>query len=273
MTRNVERGEGMRIGNLVGLVTLLLAVLPSSGTALQSDGSHCDGDCNLSDVPACEKPWRPFVSIVFLGEVVQVIAQQVPVVVDDHKASTVRNTVQFRVLEPFIGAPTSSVTITTGGDLCGMTNIDEHEKYVVYARQQTDGGFYVSACYGSVMVKGGYADADLKYLRSLKTAPSGAMIYGSVSRYLEPERPSSKIRNAEKVKNAKIKVTGVDESVESVTAKNGEFKISGLRPGKYQLSLPAENEKNVFPSRNLGIVSVADKGCARVTFAIDSFIK
>lgn len=113
------------------------------------------------------------------------------------------------------------------------------------------------------------AAADLKYLRGLPTAPSGATIYGTLFCFVTPESPRMMIRKGTPEVGHKVEVQGTWQKYEATVDSRGKFKISGLPAGRYTIFLNADGELRTVAKSTT--VDVADKGCARFDFWIDPF--
>lgn len=161
-----------------------------SQTTVIARDHKCEGGGGW-DIPACERAWRPHISVVFLGRAVRVQEEDVPILLDGEKALTEKLHVTFEVEESYIGVQDKSVIVTSGGDLCGFP-FSAGREYLVYGRRLQDGEIYVSIGSGTKWKK--EATEDLKYLRGLSTAPNGARVYGTAFRYSDPPNPRMMIR-------------------------------------------------------------------------------
>ncbi len=222
------------------------------------------------DVPACESAWRPHISAVFLGRAVDVRNEDVPILLDGEKAKTERLHVTFEVEEGYIGVQEKSVIVTSGGDLCGFPFSKAHE-YVVYGRRLQNGEIYVSISSGTKWKKD--AAEDLKYLRGLSTAPSGARIYGTVYRYSEPTNPHVMIRKATAAVGQKIAIRGLQKDYEVAVDSRGKFELSAIPPGRYTIVVESDETVNITTPHLPTTFDLADKACARFLFGIDPFAK
>jgi hypothetical protein len=258
--------------NLYALTTavflLSLAAGGNSQTQINTENHSCQGNSDW-ETPACESAWQTDISAVFLGFATDVHEEYVPIILDGKKERTLRLRVTFRVDEAFIGISEKVVTVTSGGDLCGFPFSKGHE-YLVYGRRLPNDEVYVSISSSTKWKKD--AAADLKYLRSLSTAPHEATIYGTVFRYKNPENPREMVRLAIPEAGHKVEIEGTGQTYEAIVDSRGDFRLSGLPPGRYRVLLNADGE--VHTSSPLkGTVDVADKGCARFSFWIDPFAK
>jgi hypothetical protein len=248
----------------------LLLCLPSivnPQVQITTESHSCEGQIEWQP-PACEAAWQPDVSAVFLGLATDVREEDVPVILDGQRVQTLRLYVTFRVEEAFRGVSDKVVIVVSGGDLCGFP-FRKGNKYLVYGRRLSDGEIYVSISSATKFEK--EAAADLKYLRGLATAPSGGVIYGSVYRYTSPENPRIMVRRGTPDVGREIEIHGTSRIYQTVVDSHGNFKMSGLPPGRYTILLNA-NGAIYFPPQSK-TVDVADKGCARFDFWIDPFAK
>ena len=237
-------------------------------TVIARDHS-CEGDVTW-DVPACESAWRPHISAVFLGRAIDVRKENVPILLDEEKALTERLHVTFEVEEGYIGVQEKSVIVTSGGDLCGFP-FSKGLEYVVYGRRLQNGEIHVSISSGTKWKKD--ATEDLKYLRGLSTAPTGARIYGTVYRYSEPTNPRAMIRKGTAAAGQRIAIRGTQKNYEVAVDAQGKFEISAIPPGRYTVLLESDGTVRITPPHLSTTFDLADKGCARFNFWIDPFEK
>lgn len=237
---------------------------------IKTEEHSCEGH-NTWDTPACESAWQPNISAVFLGFATDVREEDVPIILDGENKLTVRQHVAFRVDEAFRGVSEKLVNVVSGGDLCGYPFTKGH-KYLVYGRRLPSGEVYVSISSSTRWEKD--AAADLKYLRGLATAPNGATVYGTVFRYTSPENPRiMAVRRGVPEVGHKVEIQGPSQNYEVVVDSLGNFRLSGLPPGRYTVSLNADGEVHTSPPAKSTTVDLADKGCARFGFWIDPFAK
>jgi len=237
-------------------------------TAIARDHS-CEGDVTW-DVPACESAWRPHISAVFLGRAVDVRKEDVPILLDGEKTLTERLNVTFEVQESYVGVQEKSVIVTSGGDLCGYP-FDKGHEYLVYGRRLQNGEIYVSISSGTKSKKD--ATEDLKYLRGLSMAPSGARIYGTVFRYSEPSNPRTMIRKGTAAVGQKIAIHGEQKIYEVAVDARGQFEIPAIPPGRYTIVLESDETVNITPPHLPTTFDLVDKACARFSFWLDPFAK
>jgi hypothetical protein len=237
-------------------VLLSLAPITNSQIQIKTTDHSCEGQADW-ETPACQSAWQANISAVFLGLATVVREEDVPIVLDGANAHTIRLHVTFQVVEPFIGVPEKVVTVTSGGDLCGFP-FSKGSKYLVYGRRLPSGEVYVSISSSTKWAKD--ASDDLKYLRGLPTAPHGGTIHGTVLRYSSPENPRIKaIRLGVPAVDQKVEIQGMNQTYETSVDRQGHFKLAGLTPGRYTVSLNADGEIYVSGPMQSTTVDVADK--------------
>ena len=252
-------------------VVLLICWAPSANSQIQINTREhsCEGESDYEiDLPACESAWRPYISVVFLGRATNVSKEDLPIILDGEKKHTERLHVTFQVQEAFRGVSEKVVTVASGGDLCGFPFTTGHD-YLVYGLRLPSGEVYVSL--PSSTKPKSYATDDLKYLRALPTAPHGATIYGTVIRYTNPANPDRKeVRRGVPETGQRIEIQGLNETYETKVDDHGDFKLSGLPPGRYQIKISSDSPIRVWQSRST-TVDLADQACSRLHFRIDPF--
>lgn len=238
----------------------------STRAQLKPDGTSCDGDC-IGELPACQNAWQPYISTVFLGRVTNLRTEWVPIIGQGRKSHTEKLRVTFAASETFIGPSEKIVTLTSGGDMCAFPFAKGYE-YLVYAKRLLTGELYVSTCYGSKLVTD--ASEDLKYLRNLPNIPPGATVFGTARRFTRPG-PWGAVRPIVPETGHKVIIKGATQNYETTVDAHGKFKIAGLPPGHYTVSLDSAGEVSIFPAVKSTTVDIANKGCARFNFLVDPF--
>jgi hypothetical protein len=238
---------------------------------LDAAGRACSPICYVGERPACEVTWGTHVSAVFLGAVADLKEENGP--------KTVRFIATVAIEEAFIGTEAKVVTVVTGGDSCGGFPFSNGKRYLIYAKQQDDGTFSVALCGGTKWAS--EASADLKYLRSLSSAPTAGTLFGTAYRYKQPISPHSKaIRHLYPLAGEKVKIKSVSQSYEAIVGLDGKFKAENLQPGNYTVNIDTTEPLLIEGSggftwrQNLPdglILTVPTKGCAQVDFKIDPF--
>ena len=172
---------------------------------------------------------------------------------------------KFVVEQPFLGVEGTEVEVATGmgGGDCGY-GFRQGERYLVYAyRNAKNDRLVTSICTRTKPYE--KADEDIEYLRSLSSRAPGVTIQGEVVR----QRQSVKKGNSEPVgglASAALVIEGEGERHELRTDAKGRYLLSGLRPGKYKITLSLPDELSVY--RPTEEVTVADRGCAVVNYYV-----
>jgi hypothetical protein len=264
--------EKAKLGELKEPTERIASPTPVENSQIQikTEDHSCEGQSDW-ETPACQSAWQTNISVVFLGLATDVRQEDVPIILDGKNEHTMRLQVTFQVNESFIGVPEKVVTVTSGGDLCGYPFSKGH-KYLVYGRRLGNGEVYVSISSSTKWAKD--AANDLKYLRGLPMAPHGATIHGTVFRFTGPENPRTmSIRRAIPEVGQKVEIHGTSQNYDTTVDSHGNFKITGLPPGRYAVLLKSDGEVYTSQPLKSTTVDVADKGCARFFFWIDPFVK
>ena len=160
-------------------------------------------------------------------------------------------TYKFSVEQPYLGVAGTEVEVLTGsgGGDCGYP-FAIGQRYLVYAnRGKTN--LITSICTRTKPFI--EANEDLAFLGTLSSASAGATIFGRV---LQREQKKD------------IGVSGPDvfitlegeENKEVRPDTEGNFRVSGLRPGKYKVKLHLPDALTAYQAEKE--VTVADRGCA-----------
>ena len=229
----------------LGLVVLLAAAYQTANACTcAGSGSPCD---NYGSASA-----------VFVGTVVSVRQKERPKDVatarrdEDAGLSDWGSTFyKFSVEQPYLGVAGTEVEILTGsgGGDCGY-RFTIGQRYLVYAyRSKTN--LNTSICTRTKPFS--QADEDLAFLGTLSSAAPGATIHGRVARYeLKKEVGISG-------PNVFITIEG-EENKEASPDSEGNFRVSGLRPGKYKVKLHLPDILTTYQEEKE--LTVADRGCA-----------
>jgi hypothetical protein len=207
------------------------------GVALPTIALACS--C-ASGGPPCQAAWNA--SVVFVGTVVELSHDTTQ---PDSRGNVRINGFLgthaiFEVAEGFIGiqGPRKQVEVRTGmgGGDCGYT-FQRGEKYVVYARENTDGTLVTSIC--SRTARQDRAQADLDYLRQLPKAGTLGYVYGIAADGNAPARfdPALGVWQQSGIGGAAVTLTGPGRQAPLVTGDDGEFRFDGLPPGEYRVSV------------------------------------
>ncbi|HWW74259.1 MAG TPA: carboxypeptidase regulatory-like domain-containing protein, partial [Pyrinomonadaceae bacterium] len=250
------------------LLTLVLA-LPAL-VAREARACSCAGER-----APCQAYWEA--DAVFVGEVVgeskTTAGGEAP---DGYRMRLVR----FAVEQPLRGVEGAEAEVVTGqgGGDCGYP-FERGVRYVVYAnRGEKDGRLYTGICMPTRPLA--EADEDLAYARGVSTAEPTATVFGQVfRRNYEPKEGESWRRP---VADAELTIGGAGagrepkaDARELKTDAEGRFRVSGLAPGKYRVTLKVPpglfyedggGEKRAVVSE----VEVAARGCAQAEFYLES---
>ena len=198
------------------LATLVVCALVLSPKPV--DACSCGGP----GLP-CEAAWRT--DAVFVGHVVSI------------DSSMGGRLVQMAVIEGFRGFQLSQVTMVTGsgGSDCGYP-FRMGESYVVYAHRSPTGQLSTSICSRTRPVAN--ATDDLAYLRSLAAVVPGtlARVAGRVQLWEWPVRTDREPRS---LPGLTVTATGEGRTFSARADDRGEFELTGLPLGKYEVAVRA----------------------------------
>lgn len=214
-----------------------------------------------------ETPCQAFgrASAVFVGSVVSVKTAPHGQPRNIDEIDWTPRSFKFSVEIPFLGVDGTEVEVATGrgGGDCGY-DFEAGKRYLVYAYRLTkDNRLATSICSRTRRFEA--ADDDIQFLGTLPSLSAGVTIYGEVKRQLH----SVKSGNAEtvgSVADAALVVEGSDEKREIRTDAQGRYRVSGLRPGKYNVTLSLPEELMVHEPKQE--VTITDRGCAAVDYYV-----
>src|SRR6267378_6842825 len=148
-------------------VVVLLALM----LVIAAEAYPCD--CQFGGGAVCQDYWTA--SAVFVGTVIE----SKTVNIKRGEFEEQERLVRFSLDEPFRGVEGAQVEVMTGmgGGDCGIA-FTQTQQYLVYA-SLFEGKFYTGICMRTKRISA--AVADLEYMRGLKNAPSGAVVYGEVT--------------------------------------------------------------------------------------------
>jgi hypothetical protein len=231
-------------------------------TLLLLSASTANACSCLDSGPPCQAFGQA--SAVFSGRVTEITSIR-----DDnnpHRGLSQR-LVRFAIIQSYRGiSGTAAQTITgSGGGDCGYP-FKMGESYLVYAYQNSEAKkLYAGICSRTRPLS--QASEDLKYMRSLSNSAAGATIYGVVSKRRRvngdvPYEPAGPVAGVH------ITVEGNGGRVASLTNDKGEFQVTGLPEGAYNV-LPTVPE-GLWLSDGERKVELKDRGCALVNFNLES---
>lgn len=196
----------------------LLATLAVCAVGLSPDSAGACS-CVAPGLP-CDEVWRA--DAVFVGHVVSI-----------ESSSMGGRLVQLAVIEAFRGFQLSQVTLVTGygqGD-CGYP-FRMGDSYVVYAHRSPTGQLSTSICTRTRPEVNGIED--LTYLRSLAAIRPGdlARVAGRVQVWEWPRRMDRELRP---MPGITVTATGEGGTFSARADDRGEFELTGLPLGKYEV--------------------------------------
>ncbi len=253
------------------LLLLTLALLLPAFVAREARACSCAE----SGAP-CQAYWQ--VDAVFVGAVVgeskTTAAGEAP---DGYQMRLVR----FAVEQPLRGVEGSEAEVVTGqgGGDCGY-QFERGVRYVVYAyRGDKDGRLHTGICTRTRPLA--EADEDLAYARGLGAAEPTALVFGQVFKrnYAREEGESWR----KPVADAELTIERADAGREPKsdsprelkTDAEGRFRVEGLAPGKYRVTLKVppglfyedgSGEKRAVVRE----VEVTARGCGQAEFYLES---
>ncbi len=175
--------------------------------------------------------------------------------------------VHFAVSQAHLGiSGTSAETVTgSGGGDCGYP-FKVGESYLVYANlNPQDNKLYAGICSRTRPLS--EAHEDLDYLKSRATSETGATIYGVVNKFRRSNSEGPYEQLGPMV-GTRVTVEGSTGRVESITDAKGEFRVTRLAAGSYNVRLTVA--EGLWSSDRERKVEVKDKGCALVNFHVES---
>jgi hypothetical protein len=197
-------------------------------------------------------------SAVFAGTVIARREKEKPNPNDDDLHY--RRMYKFSVEQSFLGVDTTEVEILTGlgGGDCGY-EFKIGGRYLVYAYRYRN-ELVTTIC--SRTKPFAQANEDLAFLGNLSSAAPGATIHGQLVRGRETKTEVAAIAS-----EALIKIEGGNVRKEVRPDAEGRYRISGLPAGKFKVAL--QLPETLITDRPEREISVADRGCAAVTYFIN----
>lgn len=203
----------------------------------------------------CESYWTA--SAVFVGTVSYSTTASKPGGHDEG-----RRVFRFTIEKAFRGVEGSEVEVSTGlgGGDCGYP-FQLGARYLVYAHADDAKRLGTSIC--SRTRPADAAADDLEYFQALSNAEPGGRIFGRV----RLQHLSEIHGNASTpVEGVKLLLAGPGGQYEAITDDKGNYSVSGVRPGSYQVKVNLPEGTSVHQSEQQ--VKVAEKGCAEASFWI-----
>ena len=171
-----------------------------------------------------------------------------------------RRIFKFSVEQSFLGVDTTEIEILTGsgGGDCGYA-FKIGGRYLVYAYRYRN-ELVTTIC--SRTKPFAQATEDLAFLSNLSSAAPGVTIHGQLVR-----GRGAKTEMAAMAANALIKIEGGNVRKEVRLDADGRYRISGLPAGKFKVAL--QLPETLVTDRPEREISVADRGCAAVTYYVN----
>ena len=220
----------------------------------------------VGPTPVCSVYWNT--SLIFLGHVVRIehVYDTPPeeTAVDGKKVSLIgpgQYLVHFDVTKSYRGAPGEQVVVHTNdqGSACGY-EFAEGRDYLVYASAATNGDLSNSHCSRTNEVTSRADDADIQWIEALPKAPPEVSIFGRI-RSLRPNELGG--YDSDSLEGVPVSVTGPESKTVSSDA-DGNFRVEGLAPGKYDVSAVAPRRYAAFSSST---VTLTNRACAEVDWS------
>jgi Carboxypeptidase regulatory-like domain len=217
------------------------------------------GNVNACSCAGAGSPCESYggATAVFVGTVIGYRENRPPKDVTRREVDWSPRIFKFSVEQTYLGVdgPEIEVSTGTGGGDCGY-EFKNGQRYLVYAYRYTD-RLTTSIC--SRTQPFAEANEDLAFLGNLSSAAPGATIYGQVSRGSLGKGDPRPVDP-----DISITIEGENERKEIQPDTQGRFRLTGLRPGKFQVTLNLPERLTVYqPQRE---VSVANRGCAAVVY-------
>ncbi len=171
--------------------------------------------------------------------------------------------VRFTVDEAFRGLSGTKAEVMTGlGDAdCGY-GFRLGGQYLVYAYRQEDGKLYTGICSRTRPLSD--ATDDLAYMRGLGGAEPGGTIFGEVRSNVRADGSEARLKTS----GVKIIVEGPSKRVEAVTDAKGRYRVSGLPPDTYKVTIEPPAQLSTHEREREA--KVFDRGCAEISFWLET---
>lgn len=214
---------------------------------------------------------------IFLGRVVGSAERKS--YTDDNGNKTVYDVgrIRFLVQESFKGVSSYEVEIHsgTGGGDCGYWFL-RNESYVVYAyRSSETNKLFTNICTRTVHLS--RAKEDLEFLRGVGNSKPGATLSGKLIRYIG-DREHGPVEEGPKMAGVKILIKGAGQTFEAVTNASGEYRITGLPAGEYDVFPQLPDNLGAIASRDTvdrhgsysghKPITLSDRACGEMSFSV-----
>lgn len=233
-------------------VSLVIMLAVSRG-----DACSCAGGAS-----PCQEYGR--VSAVLVGTpiAVRMVSRPANSDSDDYWAP---RTFTFSVETSFLGVSAAEIEVATGlgGGDCGY-DFKIGNRYVVYAyKSGKTGRLVTSICTRTNPLE--RATEDIEFLRSLESRQPGVTISGEVRRRRHNVATGDSI-DVGPQQDFAVVIEGGGERTEIRTDGQGRYRLTGLSPGKFKVTLVLPDE--LFTYKAEQELTVADRGCATVSYSV-----
>jgi hypothetical protein len=204
------------------------------------------------------------VSAVFVGTPIAVRTVPRPTNTDSDEYWAPR-TFTFSVETSFLGLAATEAEVSTGlgGGDCGY-DFKLGRRYVVYAyKSAKNGKLGTSICTRTNPFE--KANEDIEFLRSLESRRPGVTISGELRR-MRQNVTTGGSGSVGPMENFAVVVEGEGERKEVRTDADGRYRLTGLSPGKFKVTLLLPDE--LFTYKAEQEITVADRGCATVNYSV-----
>jgi Carboxypeptidase regulatory-like domain len=213
---------------------------------------------SVAQACSCMAPGTPCesygtASAVFVGTAVSVRGVERPRTADLDTWYDKR-VYKFSVEQSYSGVDGTEVEISTGtgGGDCGY-RFEIGERYLIYAHSYQN-RLSTNICSRTKALA--TANEDLAFLGNLSSSPAGASVYGEVINQ----------RTKTLASDVLVKIEGNNESRNIRPDAQGRYRVSGLSPGKFKVTLQIPETLSVHrPERE---IIVANRGCAAVNYYV-----
>lgn len=250
--------------NLQSMVAKSLSCAALLACFFAVDAAACS--CAFGGGAPCQDFWKA--DAVFIGT----SAGGAGVKIKRGNYEVQQNLIRFDVAQVYRGDPAAQLEVVTGqGDSdCGY-GFRLGQTYLVYAHKGEDGKLYTGICTRTRSLA--EADDDLAYFRALAAAKRDV---GFISGKIERRNHQHKEGDAWRlpVADAELVIEGAGARVERRTDARGAYRVEGLAPGKYTVTLKIPKgltdgmEKD--SATRVSEVEVAARGCAVTGFWLES---
>jgi len=216
-------------------------------------------DVALNGKPACQRIPHYFDQMIFTGTATRVLSSDGRAMLNGECSKTELQTVTIKVKQIFFGQPPQTLTIQAG-DINGFY-FKTNGTYLVVGHQRPDGTFALNRVATEAVAD---AKDDLAYLRSMPNRSPAADLFGGVYTVYAPPHDNVIPIGDLRTEGLKLSIEGHSQ-IETTTGRYGQFKLTGLAPGRYTIRL---NTDLPTESARVQTVDIAPRGCAEINFYV-----